>query len=143
LLSQNISNRGDRYVAEFFEYLPTPEIRKLIYTTNPIESFNSQLRRKTKNGNVFPNDMAILKLLYLAVVEVFIVPIRNGNILQGTLSFKNVGQSLRDSKRIISSVRNWVMHDHNLNRAPGTRDIELSRKYVSMYLEIFRNHGCT
>jgi len=34
------------------------------------ESFNSQLRRKTKNRNVFPNDTAIFKLLYLAVIEI-------------------------------------------------------------------------
>ncbi|MGC9219392.1 MAG: transposase, partial [Athalassotoga sp.] len=51
-------------------YQFTPEIRRLIYTTNPIESFNSQLRRKTKNRNVFPNDTAIFKLLYLAVIEI-------------------------------------------------------------------------
>ncbi len=51
--------------------------------------------------------------------------------------------SIRDSKRIISSVRNWVMHDHDLNQAPDTENINLSRRYVSKYLEIFKKHGCS
>ncbi|OAA18677.1 transposase [Kosmotoga sp. DU53] len=49
----------------YFEY--PKEIRKLIYTTNPIESLNSQLRKVTKNRGVFPNDMALMKLAYLAI----------------------------------------------------------------------------
>ncbi|ACR78789.1 transposase [Kosmotoga olearia TBF 19.5.1] len=39
----------------------------MIYTTNPIESLNSQLRKVTKNRGVFPNDMALMKLAYLAI----------------------------------------------------------------------------
>ena len=35
-------------------YQFTPEIRKLIYTTNPIEGFNRQLRKVSKNRGVFP-----------------------------------------------------------------------------------------
>jgi putative transposase len=47
-------------------YLKYPkEIRKIIYTTNIIESFNSQLRKVTKTKRVFSSDMALLKLLYL------------------------------------------------------------------------------
>ncbi len=49
----------------YFEY--PKEIRTLIYTTNPIESLNSQLRKVTKNRGVFPNDMALMKLAYLAI----------------------------------------------------------------------------
>lgn len=48
----------------------TEEIRRLIYTTNPIESFNRQLRKVTKNRSLFPTDTAALKLLYLATQEV-------------------------------------------------------------------------
>ena len=48
----------------------TVEIRTLIYTTNPIESFHSQLRRVTKNRSLFPSDTALLKLLYLVTQEV-------------------------------------------------------------------------
>jgi transposase-like protein len=44
----------------------TEEIRKLIYTTNPIESFHRQLRKVTKNRGIFPTDTSALKLLYLA-----------------------------------------------------------------------------
>ncbi|RKX47937.1 MAG: IS256 family transposase [Thermotogae bacterium] len=43
------------------------EIRTLIYTTNPIESLNRQLKKVTKNRGVFPNDMALMKLAYLAI----------------------------------------------------------------------------
>ena len=48
----------------------TDEIRRLIYTTNPIESFHRQLRKVTKNRSLFPSDSSVLKLLYLATCEV-------------------------------------------------------------------------
>jgi putative transposase len=44
-----------------------PEIRYMLYTTNTIESINYQLRKITKNRGHFPNDTALLKLLYLGV----------------------------------------------------------------------------
>jgi len=50
---------------EFFNY--PSEIRKAIYTTNAIESLNFQLRKVTKNRSSFPNDDAILKIMYLAI----------------------------------------------------------------------------
>jgi putative transposase len=46
------------------------EIRRLIYTTNPIESYNRQLRKVTKNRSLFPTDTSVLKLLYLATQEI-------------------------------------------------------------------------
>ena len=49
-------------LSTFFKY--TPEIRKLIYTTNPIESFNRALRKVTKTRSVFPNKDALMKLMY-------------------------------------------------------------------------------
>ena len=42
-----------------------PEIRKVIYTTNAIESVNISLRKITKNIGSFPSDEALLKLFYL------------------------------------------------------------------------------
>ncbi|WP_252251054.1 IS256 family transposase [Clostridium sp. ZBS13] len=45
-------------------------IRKIIYTTNVIESLNSQLRKVTKTKLIFPNDDSLLKMLYLAVERV-------------------------------------------------------------------------
>jgi len=50
-------------LSNYFKY--PKEIRKIIYTTNIIESFNSQLRKVTKSKRVFSSDMALLKLLYL------------------------------------------------------------------------------
>ena len=44
-----------------------PEIRKVIYTTNAIESLNMSLRKVTKARGSFPNDEAVFKLLYLAL----------------------------------------------------------------------------
>ncbi len=49
----------------FFRY--PPELRRIIYTTNSIESLNSQLRKNTSNRKVFPSDEAAFKLLYLNI----------------------------------------------------------------------------
>lgn len=46
------------------------EVRKLIYTTNIIESFNASLRKFTKNKKVFPTDDAALKSIYLAAQQI-------------------------------------------------------------------------
>lgn len=51
-------------LATFFEY--TPEIRKIMYTTNGIESYNHQLRKHTKTKGTFPTQQALEKVLYLA-----------------------------------------------------------------------------
>jgi putative transposase len=44
-----------------------PEIRKVMYTTNAIESVNMCLRKVTKNHRIFPSDEAALKVIYLAI----------------------------------------------------------------------------
>jgi transposase-like protein len=44
-----------------------PELRRVIYTTNSIESLNYQLRKVIKNRGHFPNDAAVIKLLWLAI----------------------------------------------------------------------------
>jgi len=44
----------------------TEEIRKLIYTTNPVESVHSQFRKVTSGKGHFPDDTSVLKVLYLA-----------------------------------------------------------------------------
>ena len=46
------------------------ELRKLIYTTNAIEGFNRQLRKVTKSKSVFPTDDSLLKMLYLAMIDI-------------------------------------------------------------------------
>lgn len=55
-------------IATFFKY--PPEIRKIIYTTNIIESYHRQLRKVTKGKSTFPTDDALLKMLYLATQDV-------------------------------------------------------------------------
>lgn len=52
----------------FYKY--PKEIRKVMYTTNIIESFHSQLRKVTKSKRVFTNDDALLKLLYLVFINI-------------------------------------------------------------------------
>jgi len=52
-------------VIPFFQF--PPEIRKVIYTTNAIESLNMSLRKLTRNRRIFPNDEAVMKALYLAI----------------------------------------------------------------------------
>lgn len=47
-----------------------PEVRRVIYTTNAIESLNFQLRKVTKNRGHFPNDQAVVKLLWLAICDI-------------------------------------------------------------------------
>ena len=46
------------------------EVRRLIYTTNAIEGFNRQLRKVTKAKSVFPTDNSLLKMLYLAMMDI-------------------------------------------------------------------------
>ena len=52
-------------VIPFFDY--PEDIRKVIYTTNAIESLNRSLRKVIKTKGAFPNDASILKIFYLAL----------------------------------------------------------------------------
>jgi putative transposase len=54
-------------IIPFFQFVP--EIRKVIYTTNAIESLNMSMRKLTRNRRIFPNDDSVLKSLYLAIHE--------------------------------------------------------------------------
>ena len=55
-------------IIPFFDY--PPEIRKVIYTTNAIESVNMSLRKVTKRRGAFPNDESLMKLFYLALMNI-------------------------------------------------------------------------
>ncbi len=62
----------------FLEY--PQEFRRIIYTTNAIESVNSQLRKVIKNKKIFPNDASVFKIFYLAfqnMVKKWTMPIQN------------------------------------------------------------------
>ena len=70
--------RNWQRIIPFFDY--PPEIRKVIYTTNAIESVNMSLRKLTKNRGSFPSDEALLKLFYLALRNIskkWTMPIRD------------------------------------------------------------------
>ena len=55
-------------LSTYFAY--TTPIRKLIYTTNPVEGYHRQIRKVTKSKGAFPSDEALLKLVYLAYQDV-------------------------------------------------------------------------
>ncbi|HLE63804.1 MAG TPA: IS256 family transposase [Pyrinomonadaceae bacterium] len=66
------------HLTTFFDY--PPEIRKVIYTTNAIESLNHSLRKIIKTRGAFPDDEAVMKLLYLALQNVarrWTMPVRD------------------------------------------------------------------
>ena len=65
------------------------DVRKVIYTTNAIESLNSSYKRLNRQRSVFPSDTALLKALYLATFEVtkkWTLPLRNWGKVYGELS---------------------------------------------------------
>ena len=64
ILIKKLKNDID-YMYQLFEY--PPEIRKVIYTTNPIESLNSGLRKVTNGKGSFVNETALMKVLYLRI----------------------------------------------------------------------------
>ena len=55
-------------LSTYFKY--PQEVRRLIYTTNAIEGFNRQFRKVTKAKSVFPTDDSLLKMLYLAMMDI-------------------------------------------------------------------------
>jgi transposase-like protein len=55
-------------LTSYFDY--PLEIRKIIYTTNVIESLNNCIRKYTKSKSVFPDDQSVLKSIYLSIMNV-------------------------------------------------------------------------
>ncbi len=73
----------------YFQY--DEQIRRLIYTTNAVEGFHRQVRKVTKNKGVFPNDMALIKLIYLATENIskkWTQPLQNWAITAQQLKIK-------------------------------------------------------
>lgn len=73
-------------LSTFFKY--TPEIRKMMYTTNAVESLHMQLRKVSKTKTVFPTDDSLVKILYLATIGVtkkWTVPVRDWVLILGQL----------------------------------------------------------
>jgi len=76
-------------LSTYFAY--DEQIRKLIYTTNAVEGFHRQVRKITKTKGAFPNDMALLKLIYLAVQSIskkWTSPLQNWAITSQQLAIK-------------------------------------------------------
>ena len=70
-----ISKSWQEHWANLSTYFKYPlEVRTLIYTTNTIEGFNRQLRKVTKSKTVFPTDDSLLKMLYLAMMDIMSTP---------------------------------------------------------------------
>ena len=81
-----IWNDNFRHVQTLFEY--PADIRKLIYTTNMIENFNSQLRKVTDGKGSFPNKQSAMKILYLRTMDIqkkWKMPIPNWGVIRGKL----------------------------------------------------------
>lgn len=75
------------HLSAYFKY-PAP-IRKVIYTTNAIEAVHRQFRKLTKTKGGFPNDMSLLKLLYLGIQNAskkWTMPIQNWNLTLSQLA---------------------------------------------------------
>lgn len=76
-------------LSAYFQY--DEQIRKLIYTTNPVEGFHRQVRKVTKTKGAFPNDMALLKLIYLATENIskkWTQPLQNWGLTAQQLKIK-------------------------------------------------------
>ena len=64
-------NSWRRNWVELSAYFKYPEeLRRIIYTTNSIESYNRMLRKVTKSKSIFPTDDSLLKSLYLATMDI-------------------------------------------------------------------------
>ena len=96
----DVWERNFKYVEQLFNY--PSNIRKVMYTTNAIESVNSSFRKVTKKG-AFPNENALLKLLYLRIQELY-------------------------KKWDTSTVSNWALVRNQLDAEPNFQ--ERFRKYV-------------
>lgn len=96
----DVWERNFKHVEQLFNY--PSNIRKVMYTTNAIESINSSFRKVTKKG-AFPNENALLKLLYLRVCEL-------------------------NKKWNNSSIQNWAMVRNQLDAHPDFKD--RIRKYI-------------
>lgn len=80
-------------IVPIFKFSTT--VRKVIYTTNAIESLNATYRKLNRQRSVFPSDTALLKALYLSTFEVtkkWTMPIRNWGQVYGELSLMYEGR---------------------------------------------------
>lgn len=80
-------------LSTYFKY--AEDIRRIIYTTNTIESYHKQVRKVTKNKGVFPSDEALLRLMYLAhrnISKSWSLPINNWQLTLSQLAITFEGR---------------------------------------------------
>ena len=93
--------------AEFVPFLAfPPDVRRVVYTTNLIESINARLRKVTRNRGQFPSEQAALKVLYLAV--------RNLDDFRGpTVGTRSSGWKKRSKRSPSTSTGDCPHHDRH------------------------------
>ena len=77
-------------LSQYFQY--TESICKIIYTTNAVEGFDRQVRKVTKTKGTFTNDMTLLKLVYLATMNIqkkWTTPLQNWSLTIQQLYIKS------------------------------------------------------
>ncbi len=114
-------------IIPFFDH--PPEIRRIIYTTNAIESVNMSLHKVTKNRGSFPSDEAVLKLFYLALMNIsqkWTMPLQNWKaaLNRFTIMFKERMTSVKPYTvytkfGIPPQIRATVRSDLNYYKLPG------------------------
>lgn len=80
-------------LSTYFQY--TEPIKKLIYTTNPIEGYHRQIRKVTKTKGAFTSEMALIKLVYLATMRIqekWTSPVQNWGLTAQQLVIKFEGR---------------------------------------------------
>ncbi|WP_165902349.1 MULTISPECIES: transposase [unclassified Sphingobacterium] len=73
----------------FFEY--DEQVRKTIYTTNPIEGMHRQIRKITKSKGAFSSEQALMKLMFLIIRDIskkWTMPMHNGGLSLSQLYIK-------------------------------------------------------
>jgi transposase-like protein len=96
-------NRNFGYVEQLFDY--GSAIRKIMYTTNAVESIHSSFRKVTKQG-AFPNENALLKLLYLRIRELY-SKWQNGGVQNWAL--------VRNQLAVNAKLQNRILKYENLD----------------------------
>lgn len=88
----DVLERNFSHVEQLFNY--GSAVKKIMYTTNAVESINSSLRKLTRKGS-FPNENAVLKLLYLRVTELekrWSRPISNWALVRNQLDLNEISK---------------------------------------------------
>ena len=128
----DVWTRNFGHVAQLFGY--GSAIRKVMYTTNAVESAHSSFRKVTKQG-AFPNENALLKLLYLRITELYAK--WNGSSVQNWAMARNKLMVNSKIQTLMQKYENmiWRKKSHTFLDIPFTEGnipllVEPSDKYI-------------